>query len=297
MARFETSLAPAPSDARQDRQGKSRPPSRRSELCAPAFKWNPKDYADHATAQRAWATELIGCLALRGEEWVLDVGCGDGHITAELARALPRGGVTGLDSSPEMIRYAMARYRGRAHRNLEFIETDARAFRLPRRYDLVFSNAALHWVDDHPAFLRSAAGVLRSGGRLVVSCGGLGNADDFFGAVRAEMRMTAWRGFFRRMGRHYFFHSPEKYATWLPQAGFRADLVRLVEKDTAHAGRDGLAAWMRTTWLPYTQRVPEAQREEFIRRVVGRYLAKHPADAAGQAHVRMVRLEIEAVRL
>jgi len=234
---------------------------------------------------------------LRGDEWVLDVGCGDGHITAELARGAPRGGVTGLDSSPEMIRYARTRYPRRAHPNLEFFEMDARAFRLPRRYDLVFSNAALHWVDDHPAFLRGAASVLRPGGRLVVSCGGLGNADDFFDAVRAEMRTPAWRGFFRKMGRHYFFHSPEKYSTWLPQAGFRADLVRLVEKDTAHPGREGLTAWMRTTWLPYTQRVPEARREEFIHRVVDRYLTMHPPDAAGRAHVRMVRLEIEAVRL
>jgi len=260
------------------------------------FKWDPQDYADHAVAQHAWALELIGRLALHGDEWVLDAGCGDGHITAELARAVPRGGVTGLDSSPEMIRYAQAHYLCTARLNLEFLQMDVRALRLPRRYDAVFSNAALHWVDDHAAFLRGAAGVLRTGGRLMISCGGQGNAEEFFSAVRAEMKTPAWRTFFRKMDRHYFFYRPDQYQAWLPQAGFRAERVRLVEKDTAHAGRNAVAAWMRTTWLPYTQRVPEVRREEFIGRVVDRYVATHPPDSGGGVHVRMVRLEIEAVR-
>lgn len=260
------------------------------------FKWDPHDYAGNSSAQRAWAEELIGQLALRGDEWILDVGCGDGGTTMELARSVPRGGVTGIDTSPEMLGYASTRYPQTTHPNLEFREMDARAIRLARRYDVVCSNAALHWVDDHPAFLRGASAALRQGGRLVVSCGGLGNAEEVFVAVRAEMRTPAWRSFFRGLRKPYFFHSSEEYQTWLAQAGFHAEIVRLVEKDTVHAGRAGLSAWIRTTWLPYTQRVPEPQREEFIARVADGYLAAHPPDRAGDVHVRMVRLEIEAVK-
>src|ERR1043166_5653513 len=66
-------------------------------------KWDPEDYAKHSSAQLAWARELIARLKLRGDESVLDIGCGDGKVTAELAAALPRGHVAGLDGSQEMI--------------------------------------------------------------------------------------------------------------------------------------------------------------------------------------------------
>jgi trans-aconitate methyltransferase len=162
---------------------------------------------------------------------------------------------------------------------------------------VVFSNAALHWVDDHEAFLRGAASVLRPGGRLIVSCGGKGNAHDVFLALRPEMRLKRWREFFRKMEAPYFFHSPEEYKKWLPRFGFETGAVKLAPKDATYPGRDGFTAWLRTTWLPYTQRVPESAREEFIECVVGRYVAKHPVDAKGLVHVRMVRLEIDATRL
>jgi trans-aconitate 2-methyltransferase len=166
----------------------------------------------------------------------------------------------------------------------------------PAPFDIVFSNAALHWVDDHRAFLRGAASVLRPGGRLIVSCGGKGNAHDVFVALRPEMRLKRWRGFFRRLEKPYFFYSPADYEKWLPRFGFKSRGVRLSSKDAVYAGRDGFAAWLRTTWLPYVQRVPENLREEFIAAVTDRYIARHPLDDARRVHVRMMRLEIDAIR-
>jgi trans-aconitate methyltransferase len=132
---------------------------------------------------------------------------------------------------------------------------------------------------------------------LVVSCGGKGNAQDVFVALRPEMRLKRWRDFFRKLPKPYFFHSPADYEKWLPHFGFKTHGVKLSPKDAVYQGRDRFAAWFRTTWLPYTQRVPENLREEFIAGVVDRYLAKHPHDAEGCVYVRMVRLEIDAVRL
>jgi hypothetical protein len=80
----------------------------------------------------------------------------------------------------------------------------------------------------------------------------------------------------------------------LPQFAFTPRLIRLVNKDVSFAGPGGLAAWIRTTWLPYTQRVPVAGREEFIADVVRHYAARHPPDAEGNLKVCMVRLEIDA---
>lgn len=259
--------------------------------------WNPADYAAHSSSQQTWARELIARLRLRGNERLLDVGCGDGKVTAELAHALPRGKAVGVDASPEMIRFARAAFPPAQTPNLEFQVMDARNIRFAPSFDLLFSNAALHWVDDHQAFLRGASACLVPGGRLVVSCGGKGNAQEVFVALRAEMRLKRWRACFRKLERPYFFYSPDDYERWLPRFGFDRRTVRLAEKDMIWEGREGLAAWLRTTWLPYTQRVPKTDREEFIAGVVNRYLARHPLEACGRVHVRMVRLEIDAVKV
>ncbi len=260
-------------------------------------RWNAADYAANSAVQQTWARELIAQLNLRGSERILDVGCGDGKVTAEIARAVPRGSATGTDASPQMIAFAKKNFPPRTFPNLRFCVMDARKIKFARRFDCVFSNAALHWLDNHQVFLRGAAAVLNTGGRLVVSCGGRGNAQDVFIALRPEIRLKRWRDFFRKMPAPYFFYAPSDYEKWLPQSGFKIQNVKLAPKDATYNGRDGFTAWLRTTWLPYTQRVPKNLREEFIAAVVERYAAKHPPDAGGQVHVKMVRLEINAVKV
>ncbi|MGO8765922.1 MAG: class I SAM-dependent methyltransferase [Limisphaerales bacterium] len=263
----------------------------------PAAKWNAADYAANSVVQQTWARELIARLQLRGHERILDVGCGDGKVTAEIAQAVPRGAVIGVDASPEMIAFAQKTFPKKKFHHLEFHVMDAREIKFAKPFDFIFSNAALHWVDDHQKFLRGAASVLKAGGRLIVSCGGKGNAQDVFVALRPEMRSRRWRAFFRKIPRPYFFHRPAEYEKWLPKNGFRIHDLKLAPKDATYPGEEGFAAWLRTTWIPYVQCVPENAREEFIAAVTRRYLAKHPPDAAGQVHVRMVRLEIDATKI
>jgi trans-aconitate methyltransferase len=267
-----------------------------SKPVSPTTRWNAADYAANSAVQQTWARELIARLKLRGDEQVFDVGCGDGKVTAEIAQAVPRGAVTGVDASTEMIAFAQKTFPPRKNPNLEFHVMDARKIKSTRRFDIVFSNAALHWVDDHEAILRGAASVLKPGGRLIISCGGKGNAQDVFVALRPEMRLKRWRQFFRKLPKPYFFYSPADYEKWLPRFGFKTIGVRLAPKDATYVGHEGLAAWLRTTWLPYVQCVPEDLREEFIAGIANRYITKHPPGVDGKVHVRMVRLEIEATK-
>ena len=152
-------------------------------------KWDAADYAANSVVQQTWARELISKLNLLGDEHILDVGCGDGKVTAEIAKAVPHGSATGVDASAEMIAFAQKTFPKDKCPNLEFQVMDAREIKFDRQFDFLFSNAALHWVDDHQKFLQGAASVLKSGGRLVVSCGGKGNAHDVFVAMRPEMRL------------------------------------------------------------------------------------------------------------
>lgn len=260
-------------------------------------QWDPEDYAASSSSQARWGEDLIRRVSWRGDEQVLDVGCGDGRLTALLARRVPSGRVLGIDSSADMIAHARATHREGEHPNLRFLQMDARSIELPCEHDIVFSNAALHWVADHRAFLRGAARALRTGGRLMISCGGKGNAAEVFSAVRHEMRLPTWRACFRDLERSYFFYSDEEYREWLDATGFQPLTIQLAARDARHESVSAFMGWLRTTWMPYTQRVPEASRGEFIRAVVKRYLQAHPPDSSGAVVVRMVRLELDAVRI
>lgn len=131
------------------------------------FTWNAGDYASNASAQYSWASELITKLALQGDERLLDIGCGDGRITAELSARVPHGRVVGIDASQEMIEAARQCYPRQAHPNLAFRHMDAREIVLDESFDIIFSNAALHWVADHLAVLQGLRRVMRPGGRLL----------------------------------------------------------------------------------------------------------------------------------
>lgn len=261
------------------------------------MNWNPNDYARNSTAQLVWARELISRMAFTGSEAVLDVGCGDGKITAEFARALPRGFVLGVDSSPEFIAYASHHYPRSSFAPLHFEQMDLRTLNIDLQFDLVFSNATLHWVEDHRAFLRGVSNHLRPGGRLILSCGGAGNASAIIAALERLISSHIWSRYFGSFEFPYHFYSPDDYAVWLPEADLGAVRCELVEKDMVHDSPDGLAGWIRTTWMPYTERVPPELREQFISDLVSQYLSNHPTDPSGHTHVQMIRLEVEATRI
>ena len=131
-----------------------------------------------------------------GDELILDVGCGDGKVTAEIARTVPRGFVTGTDVSAEMIAFARRIFPPTIHPNLRFEVCDAhhlsrKLFSPPETVDLVFSNAVLHWVDDHEQFLRAAATVLHPGGRLGKKLLRVSGWDELLPDVDAPKRKTS----------------------------------------------------------------------------------------------------------
>ncbi|MGF1495048.1 MAG: methyltransferase domain-containing protein [Microcoleaceae cyanobacterium] len=258
------------------------------------MQWNPEGYAKSSSAQLKWAQELRSHLNLQGHESILDLGCGDGKITADFARSLPNGWVTGVDNSAPMIAYAQRTYSKTEYPNLTFVEMDARALNFTPAFDLVFSNAVLHWVDDHQAVLRGVAQALKSGRSLVISCGGSGNAADILQTFAELAETASWKQYFGTFENPYHFCGTQNYETWLQAAGFAIDRLELVPKDMTHDGADGLAAWIRTTWMPITHQVPETHREQLIADFVAIYLQRFPIDAQGHTHVRMVRLEVEA---
>lgn len=261
--------------------------------------WNPEDYAKNSDAQLKWAVELRShsLKELTGNESILDVGCGDGKITADFAATYPFSNVVGIDSSPEMIAYASRTYPKAQYPNLSFACMDARSLSFKDEFDLIFSNAVLHWVDDHRAFLKGANLALHAGGRLIISCGGKGNAAGVLQVFADLIVRDAWSIYFNSFFDPYFFYSDLEYSQWLQESGFECDWVELVPKDMTHLGKEGLAGWIRSTWMPFTNCVPESKQNYFIAEFADLYLERFPLDDNGLAHVQMVRLEVDARKI
>ena len=259
------------------------------------FKWDAKDYHDSSSEQQKWARELISNLKLKGKERVLDIGCGDGKITAELAGQLPDGSVLGIDNSAEMIDFARKNYPSKIFPNLSFCLGDARSLSFNGEFDIIISFACLHWIIDHLAVLKGVKESLRPDGKFLFQFGGKGNIAAISDIAEKVVSSEKWDNFFRGMAYPWGFHGPEEYKRWLEDTGFKVKRLALIPKDAAHKGKEGLAAYVRTTFgLPYVQRLPEEMRQEFINEIVGKYIAGHPPDSEGFVHLQMMRLEVEA---
>jgi trans-aconitate 2-methyltransferase len=256
--------------------------------------WDAQDYVAHSAAQQEWARELIAKLRLRGDEAVLDIGCGDGRATAMIAERLPEGSVLGVDKSASMIALAGEQFPPGGHPNMSFRQMDATRLELPPAFDVAFSTAALHWVDDHEAVLGGVRRSLRPGGRLLFQMGGRGNLAEAWAVGEDVIARPRWRGYFADFPSPYHFHTPEDYEVWLPRAGFRVARAHLFTKDMPHAGRGAFLGWLRTTWFSYTDRLPAELRGAFCDEVADAYTSARPPDAEGVIHVKMMRLEVEA---
>jgi trans-aconitate methyltransferase len=200
--------------------------------------WDTSAYAANGRFVADLATGVVDLLAPKPGEQILDVGCGDGALTEQLAAT---GAIlTGVDASPTMV--AAARTRSIAS---GFRIDHHRAESLPykQQFDAVFSNAALHWIPaaNQPAALAAIHRALRPGGRFVAEMGGHAN----IAAIRTALQTTlASYGIDAEAAAESFFPSPETYRRLLQQAGFTVQFIALVPRPTPLP--NGMEAWLNT---------------------------------------------------
>ena len=260
------------------------------------YQWNASDYEKHSSGQERAAEAIISRLELEGHEHILDIGCGDGKVTAKMAARVPHGQVLGIDSSQEMIDFARLRFPLPQYSNLRFEQGDAQNLSYNQEFDLTTSFASLHWVKDHLAVLRGIKRSLKPGGRMVIQCGGRGTDDDIFALTREIIRSDRWSGYFRGYSNPHGTYGPEEYHVWLDQVGLEEIKVKLAVKDMVLPGKAGLEGFIRTTWLSVTEHIPEERRPQFISEISEKYLVHRPLED-GLAMVGMSVLEVEARRI
>jgi trans-aconitate methyltransferase len=258
------------------------------------YNWDARDYEKYSQSQLLWARELINKLNLKGTEIILDLGCGDGKITAEIASKVNRGSVTGVDNSESMIALATEKYPASNNPNLSFRLMDASLLTFRECFDVVFSNAALHWIKNHAVLLEGIYNSLIPGGKILLQMGGKGNAASILSVFEDLQSHPDWQACFSDFEFPYVFYGTEEYTKLLSEVGFNIGRVELITKDMEHAGKSGLEGWIRTTWLPYIDQVPVEKRDTFIKIISAKYIESNYIDENGNVHVTMVRLEVEA---
>lgn len=242
-------------------------------------RWDPAQYAENARFVPHLGLPVVELLAPRPGERILDLGCGDGELTARLAAAGCQ--VVGVDASAEMVAATCAR-------GLDARKMDGHALAFEAEFDAVFSNAALHWMNDPARVVEGVWRALKPGGRFVGEFGGQGNVRAIQSALEAALA---------KMGlsapRPWYFPSPTQYRQVLEAAGFKVRRIELIPRPTPLPG--DMSRWLETFAQPFTAVLPFEQRPAFITEVV-EALRPLLCNQNGQWTADYVRLRFAAER-
>ena len=199
------------------------------------MQWNANYYTQKHAFVFEHGASLVELLAPLPEELVLDLGCGSGELTQEIASK--GAGIVGLDASADMLAKAREQFP-----SLDFRLGNATNFELPERFDAIFSNAVLHWVPEAAAAIRQMHRHLKPGGRLVAELGGQGNVGHI---VNAVLRHLHRRGYLPARADWWFFPSVGEYTTLLEAQGFRVRLAQHYDRPTPlQDSETGLRDWI-----------------------------------------------------
>lgn len=244
--------------------------------------WNAEEYAAGASFVPALGRDVVVLLAPQPGERILDLGCGDGVLTAALVAA--GCSVVGIDASPSMV--AAARNRG-----LEVSAGDGMSLPYAAEFDAVFSNAALHWMSADPAaVIAGVARALRPGGRFVGEFGGHGNIAAITTALTAVL---ARRGVDAVARSPWFYPTAAEYRELLTNGGFAVREISLFGRPTALPG--SMADWLEIFAPPFLAALAPGDRASAVAEVT-ELLRPWLCDRAGRWTADYVRLRFAAVR-
>jgi len=234
-------------------------------------EWDAADYERVSNLQKVMADEALGLLTLSGSERVLDVGCGDGKITAEVAERVPSGLVVGIDPSEKMVQFAKSKWAADSKGNLRFEVADARRLPFREEFNLVVSFNALHWVAEQEEALRSVRAALKPGGKAQLRFVPHGQRKSLEHVIRETRQSPRWAPHFRGFHRPYVHLTPEEYRALAEKVGLKVESVRVADKSWDFHSRKGFFAFAEVTFVEWTHLLDETDKAAFTNDVLDRY--------------------------
>lgn len=233
-----------------------------------AFEFDGEKYARASAHQKEWGKKLISEFTLTGDERILDLGCGDGGITAQLAELVPDGLTVGIDASQSMIESAQENYKAE---NMRFDLMDINTIDFEDEFDVVFSNAALHWVKDHNRLLTNVHKSLKSEGMLRFNFAGDGNCSHFFRVIRQVMAEKEYSGYFNGFDWPWYMPSVDEYEKILKGCKFKEAKVWGENADRYFANTEAMIKWIdQPSIVPFLKCIDGPDKHDFRDKVVER---------------------------
>jgi trans-aconitate 2-methyltransferase len=238
--------------------------------------WDAAKYHLLSNPQLGWGRRVLERLAPRPGERILDLGCGTGRLTAELAAALGFGTIVAVDRSEAMLREAAARtFPGlhrvgdeapaSAHHRIHFVRADGACLPFVDTFDAVLSTATFHWIHDHPALFASIYRALAPGGRLVAQCGGGPNVRRLYDRADQLMQRPRFAPYFEGWSDPWLFADVPSTILRLREAAFTAIDVYLEEAPTTLPDRDTYRDFLATVCAhKHVALLPDVERGEFL---------------------------------
>ncbi|MCW2985587.1 MAG: methyltransferase protein [Conexibacter sp.] len=224
-------------------------------------EWDASSYHGLATPHQAWGAAILGRLALRGDETVLDLGCGTGRVTAQLLERLgPEGRAIGIDGSARMVAEAARRLGGDPRAS--FARQDLLELTVAEPADAAVSSATFHWIKDHDTLFARIRAALKPGAPFVAQCGGRGNVANVVAAVREVSAREPYAEHFAGWPGPWNYAAPEETTDRLERAGFAVERCWLEDSPQRPAP---LRDFLRTVSLgSHLERLPAALHEGFV---------------------------------
>jgi len=256
------------------------------------FEFNGEKYKQASKHQKEWGNKMISDLELKGNEIILDLGCGDGFLTEQLAALVPNGKVTGIDASIGMLETAKKFKKS----NLDFICMDINAIDFTNRFDIIYSNAALHWIKDHKLLLKNCLSALKENGIIKWSFAGDGTCSNFYEVSKIVMNDSAFKEYFCTFEWPWFMPSKSEYETILESAGFNKIHLEYENADRYFSSVDEMVKWIdQPSIVPFIKNVPETEKGKFRDMVVNMMIEK-TKQADGRCFETFRRINVLATK-
>ena len=234
-----------------------------------AHEFDGKKYEQASSHQKEWGSKLIAELELKGNERVLDLGCGDGVLSAHIAELLPDGKVVGIDASQGMIDVALPK----AKDNLHFVLMDIDGLDFTDEFDIVFSNATLHWVKDHNRLLQNVRNALLPKGRARFNFAGEGNCVSFLKVILEAIADERFGEYFIDFDWPWYTPSVDEYTELCKSSGLRNVRVWGQNADRYFPDKKSMIKWVdQPSLVPLLFHLPEQKRVSFRDYVVERMI-------------------------
>jgi trans-aconitate 2-methyltransferase len=233
-------------------------------------EWNASGYQSISQLQEAIATEQLSRVTLVESDRVLDIGCGNGKITAAIADRIPKGSVLGVDASQNMIHFAQEHYRAL---NLQFKVEDARTLPFQNEFDQIVSFNAIHWIPEQNAVLSCIRSALKPGGQALLRFVPEGSCQCIEDVIEEVCQLPQWVHYFEHHQKPYFHPTPEAYCALAEQNGLEVLHIHVEDKSWDFQTRQGFIEYSRVTLAEWTRFLPEQEWSTFITDILDRYQA------------------------